>query len=80
MFVYSSGKVINFCSNKCEKNQFKLKRKPLNVRWTEAYRKDRKKDVKDVNGDKAAEPKKESQPVKKENKAQPAAQEEVSEQ
>jgi len=38
MFVYVSGKVANFCSNKCEKNQLKLKRKPLTTRWTEAFR------------------------------------------
>ena len=43
MFVYSSGKVANFCSNKCEKNLLKLKRKPLNVKWTAEYRKEHKK-------------------------------------
>jgi len=43
MFVYSNGKVLNFCSMKCEKNLFKLNRKPLQVKWTEAYRKEHKK-------------------------------------
>jgi len=47
MFVYTSGKVINFCSRKCEKNLLKLKRKPLKIRWTEAYRKEHKKDTKE---------------------------------
>ena len=41
MFVYNSGKVVNFCSNKCEKNTFKLRRKPLRTKWTEAYRKEK---------------------------------------
>lgn len=41
MFVYNNGKVVYFCSNKCEKNTFKLKRKPLRVKWTEAYRKEK---------------------------------------
>ena len=39
MFVFISGKILNFCSNRCEKNLHKLKRKPLTVKWTEAYRK-----------------------------------------
>ncbi len=43
MFVYSNGKVLNFCSMKCEKNLFKLNRKPLQIKWTEAYRKEHKK-------------------------------------
>lgn len=47
MFVYTSGKVANFCSNKCEKNLLKLKRKPLKVRWTEDYRREFKKETKE---------------------------------
>jgi large subunit ribosomal protein L24e len=43
MFVYSSGKVANFCSNKCEKNLHKLKRKPVRMRWTEAFQKENRK-------------------------------------
>ena len=43
IFVYVSGKIANFCSRKCEKNLLKLKRKPLETRWTEAYRKEHKK-------------------------------------
>ena len=43
IFVYTSGKIANFCSRKCEKNLLKLKRKPLETRWTEAYRKEHKK-------------------------------------
>ena len=46
IFVYASDKINNFCSMKCEKNLLKLKRKPLNVRWTEAYRKEHKKSSK----------------------------------
>lgn len=43
MYVMNSGKILYFCSNKCQKNMFKLKRKPLETKWTEAYRKEHKK-------------------------------------
>lgn len=43
MYVHISGKIDNFCSSKCEKHQLKLKRKPLTTRWTEAYRKEKRK-------------------------------------
>ena len=43
IFVYTSGKVAYFCSRKCEKNLLQLKRKPLNIRWTEEFRKEHKK-------------------------------------
>jgi len=43
MFVYNSGKIDYFCSNTCEKNLHKLKRKPLQTKWTEAYRLEHKK-------------------------------------
>lgn len=33
MFVKTDGKIIYFCSMKCEKNMLKLKRKPANVKW-----------------------------------------------
>ena len=47
MFVYSSGKIAHFCTRKCEKNLLQLKRKPVNTRWTEEYRKEHKKVSKD---------------------------------
>ena len=34
MFVKTDGKVIYFCSMKCEKNMLKLKRKPAYIKWT----------------------------------------------
>ncbi|MBS3143806.1 50S ribosomal protein L24e [Candidatus Woesearchaeota archaeon] len=37
IFVFTSGKIVNFCSSKCEKNMLKLKRKPHNVKWTKEY-------------------------------------------
>jgi len=43
MLVYTSGKIDYFCSTKCEKNQRKLKRKPVKARWTEAARAEKKK-------------------------------------
>ncbi|PKP54336.1 MAG: 50S ribosomal protein L24e [Candidatus Altiarchaeales archaeon HGW-Altiarchaeales-3] len=37
-YVTKQGKIFHFCSSKCEKNMFKLKRKPRRVQWTETYR------------------------------------------
>ncbi len=34
MYVYKNGKIAHFCSTKCKKNLIKLKRKPLNIKWT----------------------------------------------
>ncbi len=44
IYAYASGKINNFCSMKCEKNLLKLGRKSLKVKWTEAYRKEHKKE------------------------------------
>lgn len=33
MFVRESGKVLWFCSSKCEKNMLKLKREPRELKW-----------------------------------------------
>ncbi len=41
IFVKKSGKVMFFCSKKCEKNTLKLGRKPRNVRWTRDFRKEK---------------------------------------
>ena len=43
MFVYTSGKIVYFCSHKCEKNLHKLNRKPLQTKWTMAYRREHHK-------------------------------------
>jgi len=43
MFVKKDGKIFYFCSNKCEKNMFKLKRKPITTRWSKHYMKEEKK-------------------------------------
>lgn len=42
MYVMSDGRVFYFCSSKCQKNMLKLHRVPRKVRWTEAYRKEKK--------------------------------------
>jgi len=39
MFVKKDGKILFFCSSKCEKNLLKLKRKPLVTKWTGIYHK-----------------------------------------
>jgi len=39
MLVKTDGKVFNFCSNKCEKNLIKLKRKPLVTKWSKLFKK-----------------------------------------
>ncbi len=37
IYIKKDGKILDFCSNKCEKNMLKLKRKPRTTRWTEEY-------------------------------------------
>ena len=39
MYVKNDGKILYFCSNKCEKNMFKLKRKPSSQAWVTKKRK-----------------------------------------
>jgi len=43
MFIKNDGKILYFCSTKCEKNMLQLKRKPREHQWTEASRKERGK-------------------------------------
>jgi len=38
MYIKKDGKILDFCSNKCEKNMLKLKRKPRTTKWTGEYR------------------------------------------
>ena len=38
MFVKNDGKILYFCSRKCEKNMLELKRIPKKVKWTKEYR------------------------------------------
>ena len=48
VFVFNTGKILNFCSNKCEKNMLKLKRTASKLKWTKFYEKGRlKKSVKE---------------------------------
>ena len=42
IFVLNTGKILNFCSNKCEKNMLKLDRKNTRVKWTKFYKKGKK--------------------------------------
>ncbi|HLD43491.1 MAG: 50S ribosomal protein L24 [Ignavibacteria bacterium RIFOXYA2_FULL_37_17] len=39
MYVELDGTVLYFCSMKCEKNRLKLKRNPIKLKWTKAYKK-----------------------------------------
>ncbi len=41
MFVKTDAKIFNFCSRKCEKNLFKLNRKPRNAKWTVEHAKEK---------------------------------------
>jgi len=38
MYVKKDGKVLYFKNRKCELNYLKLKRKPINVKWTKLFR------------------------------------------
>ena len=38
-FFFKTGKAVNFCSRKGEKNMHKLKRKPRKFKWTKLYEK-----------------------------------------
>ncbi|MCD6491168.1 MAG: 50S ribosomal protein L24e [Candidatus Njordarchaeia archaeon] len=33
MYVFTSGRILWFCSNKCKKNFLVLKRKPSKLKW-----------------------------------------------
>ncbi|MBW3011943.1 50S ribosomal protein L24e [Candidatus Woesearchaeota archaeon] len=39
MLVLNSGKILRFCSSKCEKNMLKLKRVPRKVTWVRKKKK-----------------------------------------
>jgi len=43
IFVKTDGRILNFCSTKCEKNMFKLGRKAREHQWTKESRKTRQK-------------------------------------
>lgn len=43
MYVKNDGKVFYFCSNKCDKNLLKLKRKPAKIKWAAKKKKVSKK-------------------------------------
>jgi len=36
-YVIRDGTVLDFCSNKCQKNLLKLKRKPRTTKWTKEF-------------------------------------------
>ncbi len=44
MYVQKDGKMLYFCSMKCEKNMLKLKRKPLKTKWSLRHEKRVKKE------------------------------------
>jgi large subunit ribosomal protein L24e len=46
IYVTKEGKVFNFCSMKCEKNQLKLKRNPRFLKWVTYTGKKAEKEVK----------------------------------
>lgn len=41
VYAKKDGRVLNFCSSKCEKNSLKLNRNPRKLKWTEVYRQDK---------------------------------------
>jgi len=41
MFAKNDSSLFYYCSNKCEKNQRKLKRIPREIKWTQEFKKNR---------------------------------------
>ena len=39
MLAKNDGKILYFCSKKCEKNMLKLNRKPSNFKWASKVKK-----------------------------------------
>jgi large subunit ribosomal protein L24e len=37
MYIKADARILNFCSNKCEKNMLKLGRKARTTEWTKEY-------------------------------------------
>jgi len=37
IYVRKDGKILHFCSRKCEKNMVVLKRNPRKLKWTKYY-------------------------------------------
>jgi large subunit ribosomal protein L24e len=37
LFVQNDGKLLYFCSGKCEKHMLKLTRKAITTKWTKRY-------------------------------------------
>ncbi|AIY90370.1 50S ribosomal protein L24e [Geoglobus acetivorans] len=37
IYVRRDGRILHFCSRKCEKNMVKLGRNPRRVKWTKYY-------------------------------------------
>lgn len=46
MYVKKDGTVLYFKNSKCEKNYLKLKRKPLETKWTKFYQAEKAKRMK----------------------------------
>lgn len=42
MYVKKIGKIIYYCSSKCEKNNLVLGRKSAKLKWTQEFRKQKK--------------------------------------
>ncbi|MDI9646441.1 MAG: 50S ribosomal protein L24e [Archaeoglobales archaeon] len=42
MLVRRDGRILYFCSRKCEKNMLELKRNPRKLKWTKFYVKGQK--------------------------------------
>ena len=55
MYVFATGKVLYFCSKKCQKNQLQLHRKPSHLKWTKAYEKGVKAKEKEAVPEKVSE-------------------------
>ena len=45
IYVKKDGKILNFCSNKCEKNMIKLGRKFLETKWSRKFKREKQDSI-----------------------------------
>jgi large subunit ribosomal protein L24e len=55
MYIKDSGKILNFCSHKCEMDMIVYKRKARDYKWTEVSKKEKASKHAEIAAEKTAE-------------------------